>query len=265
MSLISNGDLQTWADDWALWAATAVGSAQVDSFNAGVAAANATILSADGGVTPGSLAAAILATDDEAVIADLLPSLRDLDETNPTAPTRFLFGITAVSAAINAMNTHLRHYTDGAYATLDAYLLHLNASTPTLRVHQAFADHLKSLSRKNVFIGSDTVLATFTVLSATTGTFASVATIGTSYAGAKLVVKNQGGNTSGATLTITGKKVDGTSNAALTVTVSSGTDNAEQDLSDTLQLYVEVTAIAITGGTATDVYEIVAKTDRSIS
>ncbi len=77
-------------------------------------------------------------------------------------------------------------------------------------------------------------------------------------------MKNQGGNTSGATLTVSAKKIDGTI-VPLTVLVSSGTDDAEQDLSITTQLYVDVTNITITGGTSTDVYEIVAKTDRDIS
>ena len=44
-----------------------------------------------------------------------------------------------------------------------------------------------------------------------------------------------------------------------------GTDNTELNLSSTLQLYVQVTNITITGGTNGNVYEIVAKTDRDIS
>ncbi len=258
MALISNQELSDIGDKLARFAAMSVGDTEFDdAFTAGMQAASDAVLS--GG---NSIAQYILDTDDEGVTADLLPAARDLDEDNPSPPARFIFGIASVSAMITALNTHLARYS--AYTTLDSYLTSLNASSPTLRFHQAFHDHLKALSRKNVFSANDTVLATFSCTGATTGTFASVTTIGTSYAGAKLVVKNQGGNTSGATLTVTGKKIDGTTQA-LTVTVSSGTDNDEQDLSVTTQLFVEVTNITITSGTNTDVYEIVAKTDRDIS
>jgi hypothetical protein len=114
-----------------------------------------------------------------------------------------------------------------------------------------------------VFVGADTVLATLTVTGASTGTFASVTTLA-SYSGAQLVVKNQGAVTTGATLTVTGKKLDGTT-ANITATIVTGTDNTETALSVTTKLFVEVTAITITSGTSTDVYEIVAKTDRDIS
>ncbi len=258
MALITNQELSDVCDKLARFAAMSVGdTAFNNAFTAGMDAASAAVLS--GG---NSIAQYILDTNDEGVTADLLPAARNLDEENPSPPSRFVFGIPAVAAMITAINSHLARYSD--YTTLDTYLTSLNASTPTLRVHQAFHDHLKSMSRKNVFIGNDTVLATFSCTGATTGTFASVATIGTAYAGAKLVVKNQGAVTTGATLTVTGKKID-TTTTALTGTVVTGTDNTELNLSSTLQLYVQVTNVTITGGTNGNVYEIVAKTDRDIS
>ena len=130
--------------------------------------------------------------------------------------------------------------------------------------HQSLHDHLKPFSRKNVFIGADVVLATFSATGATTGTFASVTTIGTSYAGAQLKVKNQGAVTTGATLSVTGKKIDGTTQV-ITATIGTGTDNFETALSVTTKLFVEVTNVTITGGTNANVYEIVALTDRDIS
>ena len=78
------------------------------------------------------------------------------------------------------------------------------------------------------------------------------------------MVKNQGAVTTGATLSVTGKKLDNTTQV-LTATIGTGTDNTETALSSVLKLFTEVTAISITSGTNANVYEIVAKTDRDIS
>lgn len=260
MPIIANSDLQTICDKLARWAAMSVGDAAFDSaFNAGMEAANAAVMSGSG-----SLFTYLFETQtDGDVAADLLPAARDLDEANPTPPARFMIGIAGVSAFLTALNNHIKRY-NPATSTLDAYLTSLNATSPTLRVHQALHDHLKAFSRKNVFIGADTVLATFAATGAATGTFTSVATIGTDYAGAKLVVKNQGAVTTGATVSVTGKKLDGTTQV-ITATIGTGTDNFETDLSSTAKLFVQVTAISITSGTNGNVYEIVAKTDRDIS
>ncbi len=258
MTIITNVQLQAVGDKLARFAAMSVGDAAFDdSFTAGMEAANAATMSGED-----SLAEYIMATGVMDVMADLLPTARDLDEDNPAPPARFIIGITGIARFLTALNAHIARYSD--YTTLDAYLTSLNASTPTLRFHQAFHDHLKALSRKNVFIGADTVLATFAATGATTGTFTSVATISTSYAGAQLVVKNQGAVTTGATLSVTGKKLDGTTQV-ITGTVITGTDNTELNLSSVLKLFSEVTAISITGGTNGNIYEIVAKTDRSIA
>jgi hypothetical protein len=259
MSVISNTDLQAILDKLARFGATAVGDENLDdSFSAGFTAANAAVMSGSG-----SLFTYLVGTvTDGDVMADLLPSARDLDEENPAPPSRFLLGISGVNAFFNALNTHLRRYT--AYSTLDAYLTSLNASAPTLRVHEALHNHLKAMSRKNVFVANDTVLATFAATGAATGTYTHVAALASHLAGAKLVVKNQGAVTTGATLTITGKKLDLTT-AALTVTIDTATDNTEKDLSVTTKLFYDVTNITIAGATNGNVYEIVAKTDRDIS
>ena len=259
MAIISNSDLQGLLDKLARWAGEATGDSDFNnSFNAGITTANESVMSG-----AGSLATYLFGLSDEDPAADMLDAARDLDEDNPVAPTRFLVQIAGISAFFSALNRHIARY-NPATTTIDAYLTSLNASTPTLRVHQALHDHLKAFSRKNVFIANDTVLATFAATAATTGTFTSVTTIGTSYAGAKLVVKNQGSVTTGATLSVTGKKIDN-SKQVITGTVVTGTDNTELDLSSVLKLFVEVTNVTITGGTNGNVYEIVAKTDRDIS
>jgi hypothetical protein len=260
MAIISNSDLQAICDKLARWAAMSVGDdAFDDSFNAGMAAANAAVMTGSG-----SLQTYLFETVTDAdVAADLLGAARDLEESQPVPPTRFMIGIAGISAFFAALNRHIARYS--VYSTLDAYLTSLNASSPTLRVHQALHDHLKAFSRKNVFIANDTVLATISITGAAAGTFASVATIGSAYAGAKLVAKNQGATDSDAVLSITGKKVDGTTQV-LTVTCSTNTDDAEHDLSSTAKLFTEVTAISVTSdGTNGNVIEIVAKTDRDIS
>lgn len=262
MSLVSNADLQAICDKLARWGAMSIGDAAFNpAFTAGIQAANAAVMSGSGSLftylAPGGT------TTNGDLTADLLPAARDLDEANPVPPTRFLVSIASVNAFLTAINNHLRRYAP-ATPTLDAYLTALNTTTPTLRIHQALHDHLKAFSRRNVFIANDTTLATLTVTGAAAGTFASVATIGVNYAGAKLVVKNQTAVTTGATLTVTGKKIDGTT-ASLTATIATGTINTETDLSVTTKLFTEVTAITITGGTAANVYRIVAKTDRDIS
>jgi hypothetical protein len=259
MPIISNANLTTVVDKLGRWAAMSVGDPNFNNaFNAGMEAGNAAVMSG-----AGSLFTFLFETQtDGDVAADLLPAARNLDEDNPVPPKRFMFAIPSISEMFAAINAHIARYS--AYTTLDAYLTSLNTSAPTLRVHQALHDHLKAFSRKNVFIGNDTVLATFSATGATTGTFASVTTIGTSYAGAQLVVKNQGAVTTGATLSVTGKKLDGTT-AVITATIATGTDNTETNLSVTTKLFTEVTAISITGGTNANVYEIVAKTDRNIS
>lgn len=262
MPIISNTDLQAVGDKWARWAAESVGDAAFNNaFNAGMQTANGHVISGSGSFFtyfgPGGTC-----TDGD-VEADLLPPSRDLDEANPTPPSRFLFAISGVNAFFSALDKHIKRY-NPATTTLDAYLTSLNASTPTLRFHQAFYDHLKTLSRANVFVAADTELATFAATAATTGTYTHVAALPTYVAGAKLVVKNNGAVTTGATLTVTGKKIDGTT-AALTATISVGTDAHETDLSVTTQLFVDVTNVTITGGTAPDAYKIIAKTDRDIT
>lgn len=260
MPIVSNSDLQAVLDKLARWAATAVGDDGLDdSFTAGFTAANAAVMSGSG-----SLFTYIFEDiADGDVAADLLRAARDLDESNPEPPSRFLIQIPGINDMFTALNTHIKRY-NPATTTLDAYLSSLNESSPTLRVHQAVHDYLKAFSRKNVFIGVDTQLATFTATGAATGTFTKTNVIGSSYAGAQIVVKNVGAVTTGATLTVTGKKLDGTTQN-ITATIATGDDNHETDLSSTAKLFVEVTNITISGATNGDDYEIIAKSDRDIS
>lgn len=257
MPLITNTDLQAIGDKLARFASEAVGDVAFNAaFNAGMEAASANIFTG-----ANSVAQYILDGNDEQVTADLLPAARDLDETHPTPPDGFLIQITSVKAMITALTTHLKRY--GSSTGLDDYLTQLNASTPTLRFHGHFKDYLKTLSRGNAFIPKDTELARITVTGAAAGTFLNVDTI-TKYAGAQLKVKNVGAVTTGATLTVTGKKLDGTTQV-ITATIATGTDAFETALSSTAKLFTDVTAITISGATAPNVYAIVAKTDRDIS
>jgi hypothetical protein len=182
-------------------------------------------------------------------------------------PTRFLFNVTTISAQIKALDAYCKHYGGGGTVTnFNTYMSSVNASAPTLRVHQMFADHLQSMSPANVFIGKDTELARVNVTGAAAGTFVhTVAIDKTKYSGAKLVAKNVGALTATTALSITGKKFDGTS-STLTVSISTLTDAAETNLSDVSKVFVDVTAISVTsGGTSGNVVAIVAKTDRSIA
>lgn len=261
MAIISNTDLQAIGDKLSRWASMSVGDSNFDNaFNAGMDAANAEIMSGSGSLF--QYLADLAATDADPA-ADMLNAARNLDEDNPEPPARFLFGISGVSTFLAALDTHIKRY-NPATTTLDAYLTSLNASSPTLRFHEAFHNHIKALSRKNVFVAADTVLATFAATGSATGTYTHVTALASYLAGAKLVVKNQGAVTTGATVTVTGKKLDGTT-SSLTATIATGTDNNETDLSVTTKLFYDVTNVTISSGTNGNVYEIVAKTDRDIS
>jgi hypothetical protein len=257
---ISNTILQAVADKLARFAGTVVGDPALNAgFSAGFSAGSAAVLS--GG---NSIASYLIAQADEGSLADLLPAARDLDETNPTPPTRFLITVPTIAAEVKALDTYCKHY--GGAATFNAYMTALNASGPVLRVHQLFADHLQVMSPSNVFIGADMELARVNITGAATGTYVHTAAIDkTKYSGAKLVARNVGALTATTALSITGKKFDGTT-ATLTVSISTLTDAHETDLSSTLKVFVDVTAISVTsGGTNGNIVKIMAKTDRDIS
>ena len=260
MALITNAELQVVGDKLARFAAMSVGDTAFDaSFTAGMQAANAAVMSG-----AGSIAAYVMSTLDEDVMADLLSAARNLDEANPVPPARFIIGIPGIAAMIAAINTHLKRFSP--VATLNLYLSLLNASTPTLRFHQSFSDHLLLLSAKNVFIAKDLSIAQVNVTGATAGTYSHLGAINHAlYAGAKLVAKNEGAITASTVIAVTGKKFDLTT-ATLTATISTLTDAAETNLSDTTKNFIDVTNITITsGGTSGNVIKIVAKTDRDIS
>jgi hypothetical protein len=261
MAQITQGNLTTILDKLARFATESVGDPEFNAgFNAGMEKASTNVFSG-----AGAIAAFLLTLNDEDVEADLLPAARTLDENHPTPPDGFLLAIPSVSAMTKAIDTHLKGY---GFTGLDNYLTSLNGPTgltPTLRVHGHFKKYLKTVVAHNAFIPNDLVLATFTETGATAGTFAHLATVDkTVYAGAKLVIKNVTALTTSAVVTVTAKKIDGTT-ATLTATLSTHTINAETNLSDTSQIYTDVTAISITTGTNADEFEIVAKTDRSIA
>jgi hypothetical protein len=258
MPIISNTNLRPILDKLARFASESVGDPEFNAgFNAGMAKANADVISGSN-----SIAAYILALSDEDVEADLLPAARDLDENNPTPSDGFLLTIAGVSALTKALDTHFKRY---GYKGLDDYLTQQNTATPTLRAHAHYKQYLKQISAKNSFVAIDTDIATFAETAAAAGTFGHLGGLDTTKnAGAKLVVKNVTGLTTSAVVTVTAKKLDGTI-ATLTATLSTHTIGHETDLSDTTQLYTDVTGISITTGTAGDQFKVVAKSDRDIA
>jgi hypothetical protein len=256
--MLTNNQLQTILDKLARFATESVGDPEFDaSFTAGMETAANNVLSGSGGI-----ATYLLTLNNEDIEADLLPAARDLDETHPSLADGALLTITGVNAIITALNTH---YKRNSYKGLDDYLSTINLATPTLRAHGHFKKYLKTLSAKNSFIPNDLDIAQLAMTGAAAGTYGHLASIDTTkYAGAKLVVYNVTALTTSAVVTVTAKKLDGTS-VTLTATLSTHTIDHETNLSDTTQLYTDVSAIAITGGTAGDQIKIVAKTDRDIS
>jgi hypothetical protein len=258
MGMLTNTELTVILDKLARFATESVGDPEFsNAFNAGMGKASGDVFSG-----AGALDAYILTLNDVDIEADLLPAARDLDETHPTPADGFLLQITGITAMINAINTH---YKRNGFKGVDDYLTQQNAATPTLRAHGHFKKYLRTISAKNSFIPNDLVLATFLETGAAAGTYAHLASISTSqYAGAKLVIKNVTALTTSAVVTVTAKKLDGTT-AILTATLSTHTIDHETDLSDVTKSFIDVTAISITTGTATDEFEVVAKTDRDIS
>jgi hypothetical protein len=258
MAFISNSNLQSILDKLARFASEAVGDpAFNNAFNAGFATASADVLSGSN-----SIATLVLGLADEDQVADLLPAARDLDQNHPTPPTGFLIAVKEIAAMLASLDTHAKRY---GYTSIDAYLTSINSPTPTLRAHGFFKAYLGKITAGNSFIPADLALAQIVTTGATTGTYTHLATIDKSlYAGAKLVAKNVGALGSTTAVTVTGKKLDGTT-ASLTASISTLTDAHETDLSVTTKLFIDVTGIAVTGATTANQINIVAKTDRSIT
>ena len=263
MPIITNTDLQHIGDKLARFAGESVGDPEFAAgFNAGMEKAANDVLSGSN-----SIAQYLLDLADEDVTADLLPAARDLDETHPSPADGFLLSLGGVGAMLKAMNTHFKRY---GYAGLDAYLTSLNGATgltPTLRFHGHFKKYLQTISAQNAFIPADLDLATFAVTGGAAGTYAHLAAISKAqYAGAKLVLKNVGALTTSPVVTVTGKRWATGATASLTATISVHTDLHETDLSDTGELWMDVTNITIaSGGTSGDHFKVVAKSDRDVS
>lgn len=258
MALIGNSDLQSILDKLARFASEAVGDPDfVAGFNAGFEVASNNVFSGSGAIST-----LVLGLGDLDQEADLLPAARDLNENHPTPPTGFLISVKEISAMLTALDTHCKRY---GYKGLDDRLSTLNASSPTLRAHGFFRRYLGKITAGNSFIPTDMALAQIIATGAAAGTYSHLATIDkSSYGGAQLVVKNVGtlGSTTG--VTVTAKKADGTT-ASLTASISTLTDGHETNLSDVAKIYYDVAGITISGATATNHINVVAKTDRDIS
>src|SRR5438445_1188688 len=106
MPIISNAALTVWLDKMARFATESVGDPEFNpAFTAGLEKGSADVFSG-----PGALATYLLTLTDHDVIADLLPTARDLDESHPVVPDGFLLTIKEVSAAISAMDKHCIRY-----------------------------------------------------------------------------------------------------------------------------------------------------------
>ena len=258
MALLSNANLQAILDKLARYAGIAAGDADLGSFTGGFDAAALVALS--GG---SSLADFVLDLNDLDQVADLLPAAQALNEGHPAPAASIITQATGITAMLNALDAHYAN--TSAFATVNAYLTSINVPTPTLRAHGLFRRYYGRIAAANSFIPADLDLATFTVLTATTGTFADVGSIDTTkYGGAKLVAKNVGALTSTTGITVNATKLDGTT-VNLTASIATLTDGFETNLSDTTMKFINVNSIAVTGATAGDDFKIVAKTDRSIA
>lgn len=258
MAFISNSNLQAIGDKLARFASEAVGDPSFAAdFNAGFEVASNNVFSG-----AGALSTLIMGLNDLDQEADLLPAARDLNETHPTPPQSFLIQDPGISKMLNSLDAHAKRY---GYKNLNDYLSSINTPTPTLRMHGYFKRYLGRITADNSFLPTDLALAKIVATGAATGTYTHLATVDKSlYAGAKLVAKNVGALGSTTAITVTGKKLDSTTQS-LTASISTLTDGFETNLSVITKLFIDVTAITISGATTGNRIDIVAKTDRDIS
>jgi hypothetical protein len=261
MAKLSDAHLTDILDKLARYAGEAIGSTVLSGgFNAGFELAATDVLSGAGAID--TLIGTFADLQQE---ADLLPAALALDEKHPAIGSTVLISIPEIAALFTALDKHYKRF---GYTTVDAYLTTLNGAlgmTAGLRAHGFLKDFFGKYSAHNVFIPEDQVVATFNMTGATTGALVAGTPISkTHYAGAKLVAKNNGAINSSAVLTVTGKKVDGTS-GTLIATLTTHTDNFETDFDVTTQNFIDVTAVTVATGTNLDSVQIVAKTDRDVS
>ena len=172
----------------------------------------------------------------------------------------------------NALNAHMARYSinqmiAGDQSPLDAALRVINAGGITVRVHSAFQQYFGGISPNNVFTGTPLVLGTVTITGASAGTFSSAGTPTVGFCGpGQIAMENTAaeGLTS-TTITLSCLQAGGTAQTN-TWTVATTTINQLTAVTDTSQTYVSVAAQTptITGGNATDTFNVVLLPDRLI-
>ena len=262
MAIISASHLQTILDKAARWAAEAVGDSNVvASPNAGLLVANSDVLSA--------LETAVAGFTDPEQLADLLPSVRDLADSNPILNS---WAGSVWSELLDALDAHCRRY---GYANLDAYLTYLNQSTPTLRAHGDFSQYLGRVSAPNTFtpgnalvLRGNGLLAVVTVTGAATADFVHVGPLDlTKYAPGQIKVLNT--NTEGLTSTVLTfpNAINSSGAESIVATITVQTNGHLTVFSDTGLIFSDcpVAGASISGGNAGDTFAIVIVPDRSVT
>jgi hypothetical protein len=255
MSIIASSDLQTILDKAARHAAEVLGDPNVVTTpNAGLLVANTDVLAA--------LQTAVAGFTDDGQVADLLPAVYALALGPPTAN-----GLLSASWAnvLAALDAHCRRF---GYDTLDKYLDYLNVTTPTLRAHGDFAAYVRGLSPTNVFTPANWVVMHVTVTGATAATFTHVAALDiTKYAKAQIKVLNT--KTEGLTSTVLTfpKAQKNGADHSVTATITVQTDGNLTVFDDVDLAFTDVltTSATISGGVATDTFDIVIVPDRDIA
>jgi hypothetical protein len=254
MAIIGTNNLQTILDKAARWAGETQGDTSV------VAAANAGLLVANTDVLA-ALQTAVMGLTDVEQVADLLPSIRDL---NDGAPVLHSWAGSVWAAVMRALDTHSQRY---GYASLDAYLTYLNSVSPTLRVHGAIS-LLRAFSPGNVFTSANCVLATAAVTGASTATFTHVAALDTTrYAPGQIKVLNtKGEGLTSTVLTFPGAIKNGVA-TSINATVTVTTNATLTVFSDANLAFTDcpIAGATISGGNAGDTFSIVIVPDRSVS
>ncbi len=266
MSQISNGNLTSICDKMtrhALEAAgvpiptdIATGAVYAESTpNAGLAVANTDVL--------GALKTLVTGFTDADQQADLIEPVLTVYDVTPVL-NQFLYSFwTGVRRALDA---HMSRYSANAMAVgdrspLDAALRVINDST-LLRLSGSFNQYYGDISPANLFTPSPFVLAHITITGASTLTFAHVSAIA-DYGPGQIAIRNT--KTEGLTstvLTLTATAGGLTLTPAATVAVTTLDQLTACD--DTSKVFSDCTAATVSGGVATDTFDVVILPDRTV-
>lgn len=188
------------------------------------------------------------------VAADLAPAFKP-DPTNDISP--------GFVARLKALNTHLD-------PTLDGYLTSNDA-----RVHPALRDYLKwPLKPSNIFqspvLSGGTKLGSYVLSGMSAGAFTDgVAVDLTKFGKIWLTVKIVGQTVSAdITVTIVGKKIDNSSQSKVVTLTSGSVVNTHFNvgtLGVSADHFVDVTAVTVTGGGASDAFELESRLERTVA